>query len=259
MSLILNPALTQFDLEVARGNVPGMAAVVKFGFNSDVDTTSDPEDVWDAGGVYVPPTAARVHNLVSDDANDTSAGSGLQTVRVYGLDAALALQEETVALNGVTPVATSGSYLRMFRMQILTAGAGEVNAGTITATAVTDATVSAQINVGLGQTGMAVYSVPTGKTAYMTRAWASQHMVGGGSGAAQLTLYERTGIETAVPAARMRHRVGFDVTGTSARSWRYIPPKVFVGPCDIWWRCDVVTVSNTAIGAGFDLIVVDGG
>jgi hypothetical protein len=61
-------------LTIAQYNVSGMKHVNKFGRNPDVDAA---EDIWDGGGLWVPPTAARTHALVSSSAQDD--GSVLST------------------------------------------------------------------------------------------------------------------------------------------------------------------------------------
>jgi hypothetical protein len=103
----------------------------------------------DLGAVaLVSTTAARIWSIVSSDAQDGVAGTGLLTVRVEGSNATEALVSEVVTLNGTTPVLTTGSY-RWIRIIGLTAGSGLVAAGTITATAATD--TSAKVTVVLGQ------------------------------------------------------------------------------------------------------------
>lgn len=69
-----------FWLEVAKGNVPGHGGIEKFGENDDVDTGAF-ETVWDGGGIYVPPTATRIHTVVSTSALDagTVVSSGTAT------------------------------------------------------------------------------------------------------------------------------------------------------------------------------------
>lgn len=67
----------RFGILVARGDIPGWFAINKFGYNNDIDTNSDPEDVWDAGGLWVPPTAARTHDIASDNVAD--AGSAVDS------------------------------------------------------------------------------------------------------------------------------------------------------------------------------------
>lgn len=160
-----------YALMAAQGLIPGVKVVNKFGRNPDVDVGT--EDIWASGGLYVQPTAARIHSVVSSSTNDAAAGTGARTVNVQGLDASYAEAEETVTLNGTTPVNTTGSYTIIHRMVVATAGSGAVNAGTITATAATDATVSATIVAGKGQTQLAIYMVPAGYTAYLTRYAAS--------------------------------------------------------------------------------------
>ena len=88
------------------GEDPSILAVNKFGRNTDVDSAAA-EDVWDGGGIWVAPTAARVHNLVSADAADDAAGTGAQTVLVTGLDGTWTETSETVTMDGITPVATT--------------------------------------------------------------------------------------------------------------------------------------------------------
>lgn len=61
----------EFFFKIARGEVPGFSFINKFGENPDIDTASGFEDIWDAGGLYVPPTQARLHNVVSTSDLDT--------------------------------------------------------------------------------------------------------------------------------------------------------------------------------------------
>ncbi|MFQ5351442.1 MAG: hypothetical protein ACE5D3_00015 [Candidatus Binatia bacterium] len=245
-------------LSFSMGSVAGVSCVNKFGYNADVDTTTLPEDVWDAGGVHVPPTTARVHALVSTSAADAAAGTGARTIKVTGLLADWTESSETVTLNGLTPVNTVQSYTRIYRMKTLTAGSGGVNAGTITATAAIDSTVTAQISIGFGQTLMAIYSVPTGNTAYMTSMRASLHRSGAPAGAmAEISLYERTGIDGASPALRARHIVGASVTGTGHATVDTAPYRTFVGPCDVFLRVTESSDNNVGVTGSFDMILVN--
>lgn len=78
----------------------------KFGYNPDVDIGT--EYIWANGGLWVPPTQARVHNIVSTDANDNGTGTtGALTLRIFGLDTNYNEINEDITLNGQTIVATT--------------------------------------------------------------------------------------------------------------------------------------------------------
>lgn len=128
----------------------------KFGRNDDVDT--GPEDIWDGGGLYPWPTSAQATTIASANAADTAAGTGMRTARVFGLDTDYLEVQEDVTLNGLTPVALSNQYLRVYRAYGLTWGSGETNAGNIDIQH--GATVIARISAGRGQTLMAIYTIP---------------------------------------------------------------------------------------------------
>ena len=132
--------------------------VNKFGYNTSVGTSF--ENLTDLSTNNLPTTAAAV-SVVSASANDSSAGTGARTVEIQGLDADYNLQTSTVTMSGTTAVTTgSDTYLRVFRMRVLTAGTGETNAGNITASI--GGSNVAQIGAGNGQTLMGVYTVPAG-------------------------------------------------------------------------------------------------
>jgi hypothetical protein len=161
-----------FNLEVARGNVSGIEPFEKFGHNTDIDTGSTPEDVWEGGGLYTghPTGSAETIEVFSSDANDTSAGTGLRTLELTGQLAGV-VQTETVTLNGTTPVITTNTWDRMYRAKGLTAGSGGENAGTITCRhSTTTANVFAGIPAGSNRSQICAFTVPTGKTLYMTHA-----------------------------------------------------------------------------------------
>lgn len=59
-------------LQIARGEIPGMTSVLKFGRNPEIDQNVT-EDVWTGGGIWVPPTTARFHDVASSDIDDVGA------------------------------------------------------------------------------------------------------------------------------------------------------------------------------------------
>jgi len=81
--MIKGDKFAAYFLEVSKGNVPGHSSLNKFGDNPDIDITSGFEDIWDGGGIYVPPTFPQLHDVVSTAAGDTgtviSAGTASET------------------------------------------------------------------------------------------------------------------------------------------------------------------------------------
>lgn len=75
----------EFYLSIAQDANPGYLDYSAFGINQDIDILTAPEDVWLNGGVFVPPTTYRIHNIASASANDTSAGTGAKTIKIFGV------------------------------------------------------------------------------------------------------------------------------------------------------------------------------
>ena len=96
-----------FELQVARGHIPGHYGLFKFGNNPSVGDSL--ETIWAEGGLYSYLTAATVLKVSSSSTDDTSAGTGARTVELSGLDADYNEISELVTLNGQTPVNTKMS------------------------------------------------------------------------------------------------------------------------------------------------------
>jgi len=250
-----------FLIDVAAGKIPGVSAINKFGQNDDVDTGTVPETVWNGPTArWVPPTAARIHQIAStDNTADNSGGTGALTVVVMGLDENWVEQQEVVTLNGTTDVPTVNAYTRIFRLGVATAGSGKTNAGTITATADTDATVTAQIAVGDSSSQMAVWTVPAGKTALIVTAFGAVHRQGAGSKGAmvEIALHVTTGLNAANPVEVNAQTFALGVDGTSGINYSYRLPKRVDGPADIEVVVPYVSDSDLVVSAGFDAIYGD--
>ena len=159
---------------IASGLVPGTSCVNKFGLG----TVTGTEEIWDAAdtvGDYTYMTTASTLYISSDDAGDG------QVYEVQGLDANLELQVVEVTASGFNFVALDETWLRVFRAKNLgtTDNAGNIYISDDNTDAGGDgvpdtlANVKAQIGIGNNQTLMAIYTVPAGKTAYMTHWGAS--------------------------------------------------------------------------------------
>lgn len=156
-------------LEIAKGQINKLSHINKFGYNTAVGSSY--QVLSDLGTDPLPATAAAV-SVVSSSANDTAAGTGARTVEIQGLDADYNLQTLTVTLNGTTAVTTgSDTYIRVFRMRVVTAGTNETNVGNITASI--GGVDIAQIKADAGQSLMGIYTVPAGHNVYLTKFQAS--------------------------------------------------------------------------------------
>lgn len=319
-------------LSLSRGLIPGTSHINKFGRNADIDI--GPEDIWDGGDLWVPPTAARFHNIASSSGNDigtvvsegiVTAGSstvllidetadfvtdgvavrhvvlndtnmdhsivvsvdsatqltiepthhldglnsgdsyriakgtstGAFVIHVWALDEGMIEKEEFIVLNGTNNVVTIREYWRIYRMHADGAASRVVsNVGDITAIAQIDGTVTAQISVGNGQTLMAIYTIPAGKTGYMTRFSSTINRSNVGA-LANLTLRQTKFAALDGAGSIVEHYFSLATDGSSHITHMFFPYKVFRERTDIWIRCESVTAANTSITGAFDIILVN--
>lgn len=155
-------------VECVRGNVPGCTPLIKYAANAAVGTTE--EDIWDQGGTYLGyPTSPVTIRCDSDDVNDASGGTGATLVNAVGIDSNWDWREEMYVPTGTTAVVLTGSWLRLFRVQVVTAGSTKANVGTLFCEddSLGDGAVSAddyaQILPGNSSTLMAIVTIPDGK------------------------------------------------------------------------------------------------
>lgn len=259
-----------FALEVARGNISGMSSVNKFGRSPDgIQTTAT--DIWDRADaaatqqIWIAPTAARVHALVSDSDLDgkTAAPSsvGMRTMEISGLQTwGTAETTEIVTLDGTTPVNTVSSYVIVHRMKMLTHGTSGPNVGTITATAATDGTVTAQIDPGTGQTEMAIYGVPSTQKAYMTSFDLNAHNTGNPASVIEvdfdMDVNEHPDVDETAAAFIIKANMGMIMSGSTVFTKHFEPPLEIAGPAIIKFQA-IATLADTEAVAEFDLYLVD--
>lgn len=241
------PVIPPYCIEVAAGNVSEASTLNKFGRNLDIDTAAE-EDVWSYGGLWVPPTTARVHAITAGAADVAVTGTGARTLEIQGLDATFASVTETVNLNGATPVNTAYSYVIIHRMIVKTAGSGGKNAGIILATAATDATITASIEVGYNQTLMAIYQVPAGKSLYMSGYYASINATTAAK--ADVFLWAKPFGET----WQIKHVQGIDSSGNGVLDRIFCPPVKFAEKTIVRISA-TVSANNTDVSAGFDGVI----
>jgi hypothetical protein len=258
---------TDFLLEVAKGNIPGHYAVNKYGSSSNIDTT--PTDVWDHAtqNIWLAPTAARIHEIVStsDADSDTGGaiaqGAGARTIRIWGLqDWDTAETSEDVIMDGTDGTDTVNSYVIIHRLKVLTTGSTGpfANVGIISAVAAVDGTTTAQIFTAKGQTQMAILGVPSTQQFFMYDFHASIAKDSPGvTPKAGIIIFSTVDVENNPQTYLFKHTATRQGDGTTSGTTPFIVPKDgFQGPCII--KLAMVADTNNSLGdASFDGVLVD--
>ena len=232
------------NIPLSAGLVEGYSRVHKFGL---INTSSSAlwSTIWTAGETstqhrYPWDLAAGVLTVVSTSAADAPAGAGALTIRVQGLDASYNFLEEDFTMTGTTPTAAgSETFLRVNRAYVLT---GDTNVGAINVKNGT--TVVTEIKEDTGQTLQCVYTVPAGKTAYISELQAASSKAQ--SVLVGLFVREFGGV------FRIRNATALY---SSTHTTKFNTPATFPEKSDIDLRIKGST--GQTIGADFELILVD--
>lgn len=149
-------------LGVAANHYDGLSHIHKFGAVPAM-SQNQTGTIWDVNDTNYPWSAFSSATTLTVDR--ASASDADKQVLISGLDSGYNEISETVTLTSATGNATTKSFIRVYRAYMTNGSA--TNVGNISVKAST--TVVAQITAGKGQTLMAIYTVPSGYSAYVLK------------------------------------------------------------------------------------------
>jgi hypothetical protein len=254
----LQRIVNDHTLDLARGVVSDKKIIHVFGRN-DTISTSD-EDIWITGGDYNFLSTASVLEILSENSQDDSSGLGARTVNIIGLDQNYNEIEEVVDLIGNSAsLSTTNQFIRVNQCMVLSCGTlrgGNYNDLTIRVPTVN--TVVAKIdggygtidtaNYGIGTTQLGLYSVPAGKSAYITRIEVNIESNKTGD----ISLYTLNDSSIATSPRHLIWKISNFVgnSSTSFKSYFKVEEK-----SDIWFRGVASATSNMEVN--LDLFIID--
>ena len=154
-------------VELNRGNIPGSQALAVIALDDDVGPQY--KDVWGEESNIILQTGVESLEIVSDDVNDTSLGSGVRAVQVISLDSNYIEQTQIVFTNGTTPVALTGTHIAVNSIISVdngTAGQNGLAQGNIRVQVSGGGNSRGVIKSGEGYSTSSIYTVPAGKSAF---------------------------------------------------------------------------------------------
>jgi len=234
---ILNTSGAASNIPIASGDVTGYSHINKFGYSDSILNLST---VWDGQNIYTYSTSAGPVTVESDASTNGDDGA---IIEVQGLDSSYNLVTQDITISGATGTGTT-DLIRVFRARVKDAAAGETtNVGEIDIDI--DGALRARILEEKGQTLMAVYTVPAGKTAYLLN----------------VTMSVDKNVDAIFQLMAQTHDDGainikgqFGTFGTPINHPYPIPLR-FTEKTDIEVRADAGSACGG--GATFDLILVD--
>jgi hypothetical protein len=159
-----------YTYDIAEGNVADHRAWSKIGYNAAIGATE--EEMWPVSGAYVFPTGALTMTIVSDSAEDDAdktpaAGTGAYTVDVYYLTTGFVEKTVTITLNGTGAVQIATDVYRVQNARVATTGTAKTAVGNITIAS--GGTTYGYISAGRTRMRQCTWTVPIGKTLYITQ------------------------------------------------------------------------------------------
>jgi hypothetical protein len=160
---------------IGEGDVAGHSLFSKLGYLGTATTTE--QDIFPYGGTYVFPATATDVSVVSSNDNDGKTGgaacTGVRIITIHYLDGSYVEKSVDVTLNGTTAVnTTTGDIFRVNGFAVKSFGSGTTTykaIGNIDVHKVGTATeVYSRIAVGNTRCRCSAYTVPNGKTLYVT-------------------------------------------------------------------------------------------
>lgn len=169
-------------LNIAQGNIPGKRPISALGLYVGTGAVTNAK-VIGTGVLNLLPTIGAQLAISSTSANDTSLGTGAKTIEIHYLNNLLEEQEETIIMNGTTPVLTVGTNIRFIQtIHIKTVGTLLSTGGTISAKNIAGTITYDQIIATARRSTSSFRMVPKGKRLILLKG-----SFGSSSGAATTT------------------------------------------------------------------------
>jgi hypothetical protein len=260
-----------FYVEIADGNVPGHSLVKKFGTQL-ATTTLAPITL---SREYRMPTTATALEFVSNNVNDTAAGTGAREIMFEGLDANWMMTTQTVATDGTNPVALPTNLTRLFRWWVSKSGTYATttvssHAGTLTVQGASAGPIWSIITVTplpLAQSQIGMISIPMGFRAFLWVENITVDSTGGTIKPANLMLVFREGADViAAPFNPLRVISNyFGIAGSNSFPAKFpLVPATgqsqgpFIGPADIGYFGEMTSGTGT-ITVQFEILLIEDG
>jgi len=249
---------------IPAGVIHGATALNILGYNGATTTTY--ETLWDESSAYSFLTAAMsTPYIASSNANDTSAGTGARTVRVTLVNTSFVQSTEDLTLNGQTSVnLVTANVLAIQKIEVLTAGAGLVNAGIIRIgtgvnTAGVPAVVHGHVAIGTNNSRHGFYVVPANYSLLMCGFYVASGSATAGSitaavkQAVDLTglvkeVFTQTGATTDKVAEELRVPILFEAK--SKLNFQVLS-SAGTGPASLLANCILLDRQNTTDATSF--------
>jgi len=244
---IINSFGIASNIPIAAGEVDGWSSIHKFGAVPEMAQNPGNGSIWDVNNVYYPWSAFDTPgpltiSTTTSNGNLSSLDTGM-TVTIIGLDENFQETQETITITGNAGTG-SQTFARVYRAFTSQDNQTQVRVSTTTGTP----TEVLRINIAKGQTLMAIYTVPAGKTAYLTKGTASC----GNSADATVDMMVRYG---GTGAFRIGHTLEVAMVG-GQYTYEFAVPIMIPEKTDIDIRTHVRN-NNARVTAAFDLILVD--
>lgn len=149
----------EFDLNVARGKTRGATSIHKFGA-TPVQSINTTATIWDKSDTLYPWSAFDTPGVLV--AAQVGAGDNGKVVTIQGLDSNWDLIEEDFTLSSTGTVTGNKIFRRVYRGFVKS---GATNVGQLNFSR--GGVQVLRITAGLGQTLMAIYTIPNGYTGYL--------------------------------------------------------------------------------------------
>jgi len=151
---------------IALKEIPGSSTLSVVGKSTGDGDIGVRGNIRTGGAIWLPLSSPERMSIVSTDAGDTVLGVGARTLKVSGLDSDYEEIEELVDLDGLTPVLTTQSFLRINDLLVLDwgSGVGKHNLGQISATAELSLTNQGIVDSEYNRANLGSYTVPVNKS-----------------------------------------------------------------------------------------------
>ena len=231
-----------FYLEIQQGLIHGYAFNHKFGAAPSM--AAGTATVWDVDDTLYPWDALGSGSIINVERNNVADNGFIITVQ--GLDENYEFAEEEITITGADQ---TGSQLFTRVNRAFISDSGSTNAGNIDIEAgAAGGTTVGRINAGYGQTLMAVYTIPAGKTGYLIHMSCTGSSDTDASGSIRKREFEQD-------AFRIQHAFELQLRG-GQYDYEFGAPLVFSEKTDIEIRI-VNRSNNKRITAAFDILLVD--